>query len=297
MIGIFLRRTPQLWREMAYSTPSAIKAVAGPKNRRHGKGVVAARFPRVGTISLNRYPSPVGRFGPPQGRPPTFFAHTTETWQNRQGFAGNRLCADCLWHSSFAMPHCSVVKTECKRQDSRCRSNRLFLRWLQPARLPGAETRRWSKPCWVRGQGRPAPRFSTPAWRAAHWSARWPTWPIASNILRGVDATLFSVKPQNAGAIACFPVVSCSKPEQKNRGIEHEYRENPGRDVSHRGDRRMCIRSGNIQPILFQPVIRAVAGHRLNGHAPTGAVPGLNLNQTQRSVGRPWATGAVLRSA
>jgi hypothetical protein len=56
-------------------------------------------------------------------------------------------------------------------------------------------------------------------------------------------------------------------------------------------------RTGYIQQIQLQPGLRAVAGPRLSHSAPQGAPAHIQPNHAQISVGRPWAPGAVLRSA
>ena len=297
MIGIFLRSASQLWREMAYPAGIVDKAIAGHARLGQSERVVAIRTLRIGTISLNRYPSPVGRHGYPQGRPPNFFRLESNAKRDRQGFAGNRVADDFGFPSAAGMAICPTEFTRAQRQDKPCTSNRSFWPSRPQAHWRVVATRRWNNRCWAQGQGPRARPFWTPALPAARLSARWPTSPIASNTHRGVDATLCPVTHTGPSVNGLFPLQSRSKPEQKNRGIEHDYRENPGRDGSHRGNRRVFRRTGNIQQILLQPGLRAVAGPRLTHSAPQRA-PGHNQpNHAQISVGRPWAPGAVLRSA
>lgn len=295
MIGIFLRNGLQLWREMAENRKPLTAGIASLDGEVQIERVVAARQKWAGTTRLYRYPSPDGRPGHPQGRSPIFFRFRSDSCGYRRtlaGKAGRDIRGFSLWPR---VPHslsCAIATT---RQDTTCKSNQFFSHSLRSVHWPPAATRRSNSPCWGRARVRPGRRSSTPTWPAGHWSARWATWRTASNTHRVVDATLASGNNPDAGLKQCLAVSIYSKPEEKNRGIEHENRKNTGRDGFHRGIGRLCIRSGDVQPLLFQPGIRALAGLRLTPATPCRV--GITTSKhTHRSAGHPWVVGAVLHS-
>lgn len=297
MIGIFLRKTPQLWREMAYPAGILAKPIAVRGRGMHRDSVVVNRTSHTGMISLNRYPSPVGRHGYPQGRPPNFFLFEQKLGSHRQGFAGNVRMRVAPFPSGAGVARWRLAINAIQEQDKACRSNRYSSLSHRPLRLPAVATPHWSKASWGRAPVQRVPRFLIPAWPVAPLSVPSPTWPIASNTHRGVDATLCRVRRLSPSGKRPVSVNSCSKPEHKNRGNEHENRQNPGCDGHHRGNSWMFGATRNVQPLPIQPGASVASGHRLTPRTRNRVPARHQPNHTRNSVDRPWAAGAVLRSA
>lgn len=142
------------------------------------------------THCLNRYPSPKGRTGCPQGRPPRFFPEKSKVWPKSR--AGRRRLADDLRSRDFhftngAAAAISVcIRSRTERGTTPCaRRNSFFL--PPPCRLrsaPVVATPRWNRPCWAAGQAG-QPRFWSTAMSARAWCwAPRPTSPIARNTPR-----------------------------------------------------------------------------------------------------------------
>lgn len=270
MIGTFLRKRLQLWREIADIGQVAHPGIAGIVRHVQGDAAAVVRSPRSAAARPERYPSPYGRTGYPQGRPPMFFCYNPDAWSDRQGFAGRGSSAACRFHSARAMSQSAPGQTS-KGQDTTCRSNTSFLPLRRQARLRPAATRRSSSHCLGPGPARRVRPFWTPTWPAAHWSVPLAMSHFVNATHRGVDATLSRVKSAAPSSKGYFPLYHCSTPEEKNRGIEHENGKISDRDGIHRGSGRVFNRAGNVQSVLFQPGARAAAGHRLTPAAPVRA--------------------------
>ena len=141
------------------------------------------------THCLNRYPSPKGRTGCPQGRPPRFFFGPSKCcamWRSGADHAG-------LSRKRFAnAPKLAIplgIRTITERGKPTCKEQICF--GSRPSHRSGsrqpAVTRLWNKGSWARARGL-LPRccstvMSSPGWR----SALRPTWPTARSSRRAAE--------------------------------------------------------------------------------------------------------------
>ena len=157
--------------------------------RRATVDLVVAVSRETETHCLNRYPSPKGRTGCPQGRPPQFFLATTGCYTSRQGVAESRTRRSFRFSPGEKPAIPLRTRTITERGTTSCAHPSWSNSRLSPgsAFAPPAATPRSNRPSWAAGQGRPAPSCSTATSLRALWSAPRPTSPIARNTRHAAD--------------------------------------------------------------------------------------------------------------
>ena len=151
------------------------------------KSVVAAHV-RAETHCLNRYPSPMGRTGCPQGRSPRFFLCEGAVGQDGRVLAATACPDENSFHSGHGCGIWGCIRRTTSRGIS-CKSNSRFgLSPFYPSGLSRpAVTRRSNRRSWGAGPGRPRPSCSTAASAPVRLSVPRPTSPIARNTRRAAD--------------------------------------------------------------------------------------------------------------
>ena len=306
MIGGVLRNAVPFGQETAESGGFLARPIARNSGQGHSDGVVGACCTRAGGRGPNRYPSTGGRAGLTLGLPPAFSHGNLENILYGQILAQNTALRGALFSGRVKRGTCHLVKRRflqhrARRYSCQNASNRGVSRWAGPLwplglrlRLQAVAKPRWSNlslapvaaywgpPCWMLTQPQ------------APWLGRLPMSPIASATQTNADTLFISGHAVKAIPTHPFGVVCAHKPYTKIWGIEHEH----GKTTGSRSDLRRAFglygSAGNVQPILFQPVLRAASRHGLSRAHATPVARSVLLTRANRAARIP-AGGAVLR--
>ena len=294
MMGNSLRTKSQLGREMADQPGVSQIAFALVCGRVHSQGVVAAHPLWAGTYSLNRYPSPVGRIGLPLGRPPIFFVCLAMFCRVWRGFAQIRTRTLTGYLFAPIPAFWATSGWSVDRRHDTWFENSSPLRFLRVSAWPVVATPLLNRGSSVAVPGRPRRCWSMATSQPAPLRAPRRMSSIVNASRRGVDATgekISFISPMRVAA----PALSCAhKPCEKQRGIEHDYRKNPGRSRGSSGHCRVLRCARNVQSIPLQPGLRPADSSPLT-RGPSGARVS-HLPSRASGADRSFAAGAFLRS-
>ena len=143
------------------------------------------------THCLNRYPSPKGRTGCPQGRPPQFFSRESKAWLARRSYADHCVSHKNDFHSGQKHAIPLWIRTITERGTSLCGNHSSPLRLLQPvSQRQAVAIRRSNRGSWGQGPARQGLSCSMATWQPARLSALRPTSPIARNTRHAAERAL-----------------------------------------------------------------------------------------------------------
>lgn len=201
--------TSRIRRVSAHYSPMWRVGLAARTAQYRVKFVVAVPL-GAETHCLNRYPSPKGRTGCPQGRPPRFFVQTSKFCAIRQtaadAYESRKICFQ--WNPKHVIP---LIIRRTERGKSSCADqSRLNSR---PCRrspsLSPVVTRRWNRLSWVAAPVRPHLWFSTAMSQPALSLARRPMSPTARSTRRAANADTLNT-PASAGFTICTAIAGHS---------------------------------------------------------------------------------------
>jgi len=187
---------------------------------RVGLAVNAARYSVTNVVAvplgtethcLNRYPSPKGRIGCPQGHPPRFFAQTSKFCAIRQtaadAYDSRKFCFQ--WNSKPVIP--LIIRRRTERGKSSCADQScLNLRLCRRSpSLSLVATRRWNKLSWGAVPERPHRLFLMATSQPALSSAQLPMSPIARSTRHAANADELNT-PAPAGSTLCTAIAGHS---------------------------------------------------------------------------------------
>lgn len=197
--------TPQFRRVSAHCSPLTRVRLATPVLHDTVRNVVAVPL-GAETHCLNRYPSPKGRTGCPQGRPPRFFIRISESCAigrtSAEARESRKICFQ--WNRKRGIP-LSIRTIERGKSTCAHRSPSKLLPWHQSPLLRPVATLPWNRRSWAAGPVRPHRSCLTATWQPGLSSGLRPTSPIARNTRRAADSGALT-HPAQAGLTNCTAI-------------------------------------------------------------------------------------------
>jgi len=306
MIGGVLRNAVPFGQETAETGGLLAKPIARNPGQGQTAGVVGVRCMRAGGYGPNRYPSTGGRAGLTLGLPPAFSSGKFANIFNGQRLVQNTALRGPLFSGQVKRGTCHWAarrfsQHRARRYSCQTASNRVVCPWVGPLwplglhlRLQAAGKPRWSNLCWAPVVA----HWAQPCWMwtqpQAPWLARLPISPIASATQKSADANFGAALTIKTIPTHPFGIVCAHKSYTKIWGIEHEHGKITGSCSDLRRAFGLYGGTGNVQPILFQPVLRAASRHGLSRARATTVARSVLLTRAN-SAARIHAGGAVLR--